>query len=141
MENFLEKLRAAGYKITPQRRAVLAAFQGQAPFPTAHQILDAVRRTQPDVSLDTIYRNLALLTELGLVHEIFRPAGSVYELTAPDHHHHHLVCTACGRTACIDVCPMTPIYEKEAKKQGFQITGHIFEFYGLCRACQEKAKK
>ena len=141
MENFLEKLRTAGYKITPQRRAVWEAFQAQGDFPTAHQILDAVRRTQPDVSLDTIYRTLALLTDLGLVHEIFRPAGSVYELTAPDHHHHHLVCTACGRTECIDVCPMTPVYEKEAKKQGFQITGHIFEFYGLCRKCQKKDRK
>ena len=140
MDTLLEKFRSAGYKITPQRRAVLEAFKRQAPFPTAHQILDTVRKTHPDVSLDTIYRNLALLTDLGLVHEIFRPAGSVYELTSPEHHHHHLVCTSCGRTACIDVCPMTPIYEKEAKKQGFQITGHIFEFYGLCRDCQEKSK-
>jgi len=141
MENFLEKLRTAGYKITPQRRAVWEAFQAQGDFPTAHQILDAVRRTQPDVSLDTIYRTLALLTDLGLVHEIFRPAGSVYELTAPDHHHHHLVCTACGRTECIDVCPMTPLYEREAAKKGFRITGHIFEFYGLCRKCQKKGRK
>ena len=141
MENFLEKLRTAGYKITPQRRAVWEAFQAQGDFPTAHQILDAVRRTQPDVSLDTIYRTLALLTDLGLVHEIFRPAGSVYELTAPDHHHHHLVCTACGRTECIDVCPMTPLYEREAAKKGFRITSHIFEFYGLCRKCQKKDRK
>lgn len=141
METFLEKLRSAGYKITPQRRAVWEALQTQAAFPTAHQILDVVRRTQPDVSLDTIYRNLALLTDLGLVHEIFRPAGSVYELTRPGHHHHHLVCTACGRTECIDVCPMTPIYDAEAAKKGFRITGHIFEFYGLCRKCQVKNRK
>ena len=100
-----------------------------------------MRRTQPDVSLDTIYRTLALLTDLGLVHEIFRPAGSVYEVTRPGHHHHHLVCTACGRTECIDVCPMTPVYEKEAAKKGFRITGHIFEFYGLCRKCQKKDRK
>lgn len=134
----LDRLRAKGYKITPQRRAVLQAFSNCRPFPTAQQICETVRQQQPDVSLDTVYRNLALLTELDIVHEIFRNSGNVYELAEAEHHHHHLVCTECGRTECIDVCPMTDAYEQEAAKKGFQITGHIFEFYGLCQKCQEK---
>lgn len=137
----LDRLRDKGYKITPQRRAVLQAFAACPPFPTAQQIREEVRKQQPDVSLDTIYRNLSLLTELDIVHEIFRSSGNVYELADAAHHHHHLVCTECGHTECIDVCPMTDAYEQEAARKGFQITGHIFEFYGLCQKCQQKKHK
>ena len=138
MENILEKLRQKGYKITPQRRAVLDAFQAFETFPTAQQLLTAVRKTHPDVSLDTIYRNLSLLTELGAVHEIRRSSGNVYELATGGHQHHHLVCTKCGKTECIDMCPISDAYTKEAEKKGFLITGHIFEFYGLCSDCRKK---
>ncbi len=140
-QSSLDQLRNKGYKITPQRRAVITALEECAPFPTVQQLQATVRRMQPDVSLDTIYRNLTLLTELGIVHEIHRPSGNAYELVQPGHHHHHLICTECGKTECIDICPMNKIYEKEAEKRGFQITGHIFEFYGLCWSCRSKAKK
>ena len=140
-QSSLDQLRNKGYKITPQRRAVITALEECAPFPTVQQLQATVRRMQPDVSLDTIYRNLTLLTERGIVHEIHRPSGNAYELVQPGHHHHHLICTECGKTECIDICPMNKIYEKEAEKRGFQITGHIFEFYGLCWSCRSKAKK
>ncbi len=137
-EKSLLLLRKKGYKITPQRRAVLTALDTCGKFPTAQQILEAVRKMQPDVSLDTIYRNLTLLTELDLVHEVYRSSGNVYEIVRPGHHHHHLVCTECGKTECIDICPMNELYEKEAAKRGFLVTGHIFEFYGLCWSCRNK---
>ena len=139
-EKSLSMLRKKGYKITPQRRAVLTALDTCGQFPTAQDILEAVRKMQPDVSLDTIYRNLTLLTELGIVHEVYRSAGNVYEIVEQGHHHHHLVCTECGRTECIDICPMNEIYEKEAEKHGFLVTGHFFEFYGLCWSCRNKMK-
>ncbi|EEX78412.1 transcriptional regulator, Fur family [Selenomonas sputigena ATCC 35185] len=97
-----------------------------------------MRRKHSNVSLDTIYRNLALLSNLGVIHEIYRAAGNVYEIIEPGHHHHHLVCTECGKTECIDICPMQEAYTKEAEKRGFLITGHIFEFYGICQECREK---
>ena len=137
----LALLRTKGYKITPQRRAVLEALDGQEQFPTAQQVLENVRKQQPDVSLDTVYRNLTLMVGLGIVHEIYRSAGNAYEIVEPGHHHHHLVCTACGKTECIDICPMNKIYEKEAEKRGFLVTGHVFEFYGLCWSCRSKLAK
>ena len=135
-EDHLALLSSKGYKLTPQRRAVLDAFLECDPFPTAQQLLAAVHKKHANVSLDTIYRNLALLSELGVIHEIYRTAGNVYEILAPGHHHHHLVCTECGKTECVDICPMQDAYIKEAEKKGFRITGHIFEFYGICKDCQ-----
>ena len=134
----LALLRAKGYKLTPQRQAVLQAFSECSDFPTAQQIFTIVRKTHPSVSFDTIYRNLALLAKIGIVHEIHRTAGNVYEIIQPGHHHHHIVCTECGKTECIDICPMQDSYAKEAEKKGFLITNHIFEFYGLCQNCRKK---
>ena len=136
----LETLREKGYKITPQRRAVLEAFGSGEQFCSVQQVLEIVREKQPDVSLDTIYRNLTLLRDLGIVHEIVRPTGNVYEIIAEGHHHHHLICTECGKMECIDICPMNKIYEEEAASRGFLVTGHVFEFYGLCWSCRSKQK-
>jgi len=137
MEQGLSMLRKKGYKITPQRRAVIAALDVCGQFPTVQQLLESVKKMMPDVSLDTIYRNLTLLTELGIVHEIHRHNGNVYEMVIPGHHHHHLICTQCGRTECVNICPMSESYTEEAAKRGFLITGHIFEFYGICSSCQQ----
>ena len=137
-ENHLALLRSKGYKLTPQRRAVLDAVLECEPFPTAQQLLAAVHKKHANVSLDTIYRNLALLSNLGIIHEIHRAAGNVYEISKPGHHHHHLVCTECGKTECIDICPMQESYIEEAEKKGFLVTGHIFEFYGICQECRQK---
>lgn len=141
MEKKLSILREKGYKITPQRRAVITALEEFGKFPTAQNILESVKKTQPDVSLDTIYRNLTLLAEVGIVHEIHRHTGNIYEIVTPGHHHHHLVCTECGRTECLDICPVNDAYVREAEKKGFQITGHTFEFYGICHDCNTGNKK
>ena len=140
-ESCLSILRKKGYKITPQRRAVLEALDSGGQFCSAQRVMEIVREKQPDVSLDTVYRNLTLLTELGIVHEIMRPAGNVYEIVREGNHHHHLICTECGKTECIDICPMNKIYEKEAESRGFLVTGHVFEFYGLCWSCRSRHAK
>jgi len=141
MEQGLLLLREKGYKITPQRRAVMQALLAAGRFSTAQQVLECVKKMQPDVSLDTIYRNLTLLADLGIVHEIHRHTGNVYEFIVPGEHHHHLVCTQCGKTECIDICPVKEEYIVAAEEKGFCITGHTFEFYGICRECQQSEKK
>jgi Fur family zinc uptake transcriptional regulator/Fur family ferric uptake transcriptional regulator len=118
MEQGLSMLRKKGYKITPQRRAVIAALDICGQFPTVQQLLESVKKMMPDVSLDTIYRNLTLLTELGIVHEIHRHNGNVYEMVIPGHHHHHLICTQCGRTECVNICPMSVMLIQRKRQSG-----------------------
>lgn len=138
MEQIIAVLRKRGYKITPQRRAVVNAIMAYESFPTAQQILEEVKKTNPDVSLDTVYRNISLLSELGIVNEINKPSGAaVYELVT-SHHHHHMICTECGKTECIDSCPLNSEVAAKALDKGFEITGHMVEFYGRCRECRMK---
>ena len=136
MDDLLLRLREKGYKMTPQRRAVVNALLESGKFPSAQKILDQVRQTIPDISLDTIYRNLALLVDLGLVQEIHLRGreSNVFEVVA--NHHHHLVCLGCGRTECLDHCPVDQQDIARAEKQGFQIVSHSLEYYGYCRKCR-----
>jgi Fur family zinc uptake transcriptional regulator len=135
MENFLRLLRSKGFKLTPQRRAIIAALLSCAPFPTAQDIHRHIRQTAPDVSLDTVYRNLALLIRLGTVNQVNLPGGSAFEIVA-GHHHHHLICLACGRAECIDYCPVITADLAQAEDRGFTVVSHSLEFYGYCRDCR-----
>lgn len=137
MEKLLKALRAKGYKMTPQRRAVIAALAECGEFPTAQQILKRVRQANPDISLDTIYRNLSLLSDLGLVNEIRLRGreGNVFELTSGGHHH-HLVCISCGKTQCLDFCPVSRQDIAKAEAHGFEVLSHSLDFYGYCAICR-----
>lgn len=137
MEKLIGILREKGYKITPQRRAVITAFLENEKFATAHQILDHVRKTNPDMSLDTVYRNLTLLVDLGVVSEINTRGkeGNIYELITTEHHH-HLVCLNCGKAECLDFCPINREKLENSSKNGFNITSHSLEFYGYCHNCR-----
>jgi Fur family zinc uptake transcriptional regulator len=136
MEKLISILREKGYKITPQRRAVITALVNSDRFATAQRILDYVKKTNPDISLDTVYRNLTLLADLGVVCEINTRSkdGNIYELITTKHHH-HLVCLSCGKAECLDFCPINRENLEQIDKKQFVITSHSLEFYGYCANC------
>ncbi len=138
MEKWIAALRAQGYKVTPQRRVVIEALQQGGKFTTAQQVLEAVRQKFPEMSLDTVYRNLSLLVELGLVHEVRTKGrdGNVFEIAVTGHHH-HTVCLQCGKAACLDFCPIHEQDLARAEEGGFKITAHSLEFYGYCADCRK----
>lgn len=136
MEKLISVLREKGYKITPQRRAVITALVNSDRFATAQQILDYVKKTNPDISLDTIYRNLTLLADLGIICEISTRGkdGNIYELITTKHHH-HLVCLNCGKAECLDFCPISHEDLEQINQKQFTIISHSLEFYGYCANC------
>lgn len=138
METIVNLLRSKGYKITPQRRAVIDALKHCGKFSTAQNILDFVKKSHPNVSLDTVYRNLNMLAEIGFVHEINTKNrdGNVFEIAGKEHHH-HFVCTECGRLECMEACPVNEEIIGLALERGFEITGHLFELYGRCSSCRQ----
>lgn len=136
-EEIIRILKEKGCKITPQRRAVIQSLLRFDKFPTASEIFKDIRPSNPDVGLDTVYRNLNLLVGLGVVNQINLPGKEVkvFEL-ATAKHHHHLVCLGCGEANCLNYCPVDEKGLQKAAGLEFEIVGHSLELYGYCKKCK-----
>ena len=130
-------LRQSGYKLTPQRRAVIRAITSSQDHLTPATIYQKVHQDHPNIGLVTVYRTLEILAELKLVCEL--PAGGIcrsYTISTPQHHH-HLICSNCR--IVIDFTSHYPdeLEQGISQESGFRIDGHLLEFFGLCQACQK----
>lgn len=120
-----------------QRDRILEVLRLTKAHPTAKWIYDKVRKTYPDVSLGTVYRNLDVLARQGLVNRLdFGSSCDRFEAKIPPHH--HFVCERCGSVLDVDL----PIDDSLAKKlrsaTGLKASRHEIRFYGVCRACGEE---
>ncbi len=137
-----------GYRMTKPREAVLSVMEKTADHLSAEDIYLAVHKFYPNIGLTTIYRNLELLVEMGLVVKFeFGQGKAKYELAdkySKKEHHHHLVCKKCSR-----ILEYSDFMEKEVRflkdtekglseKYHFQITEHLIQFYGYCNKCGKK---
>ena len=130
----LQTLRAAGLRVTTQRRAILT-WLGEHPHSTADAIGAGGREQFGSVSTQTVYDVLGACTDAGLLRRI-EPAGhsARFERRVGDNHH-HLVCRRCGRTEDVDCVVgarpcLTPVDE-----QGFTLEEAEVVFWGVCPAC------
>jgi Fe2+ or Zn2+ uptake regulation protein len=130
-------LRARGYKMTDQRREILRALIASKDPMTAQEVLEEVQFRYPRLSLDTVYRNLLMLTTAGLVNQVNLQVKGVARFEYQgDGHHHHVVCLGCSRSFCMDNCPMPATVAKPEGDPHFQYVTHAFELYGYCSKCQ-----
>ena len=120
------KIRGRGYKVTPQRLAVLGALGAEQ-----HQSLGEIRARCPEVGLVTIYRTLDLLSEIGAVRRLDLGDGPRYELA--EDHHHHLICESCGGVSEFERCPLEL---RRLRGVDFEISSHTLEIYGRCADCR-----
>lgn len=143
------RFRGHGYRITIPREAILGVLSKTSEHLSAEDIYLAVHKEHPNIGLTTIYRTLELLVHMGLVFKFdFGDGRARYELSEGPkgkRHHHHLVCTSCGR-----VIDYTDFIDDEiellsrterglSQKFRFKITNHLIQFYGLCDECRRGA--
>lgn len=127
-------------RVTPQRRAILDVLRGTESHPDANWIFEQVRRALPHISLGTVYRNLRLLRDAGLVRELsYDPDVAHYD--ARTDQHYHVVCRACGAIGDVGCARFTELEARAAQNTDFAIESHDVIFYGLCLTCQlDRAK-
>lgn len=135
VEQALDILKSNGYKYTGKREEMIKIFAREKRYLSAKDMLEFMRIDYPSLSFDTIYRNLSLFSELEILEHTEMKGERIYRLScATEQHHHHLICTECGRTQKLDMCPMNGVL---GEPEGFTITGHKFEIYGYCQECGE----
>jgi len=132
----LEKLKAHGYKLTPQRIKLIHILAETNEPASASEIYLKAKEFFPGISQETVYRNLKLLTNLGLVSNSNISNRNVEAFEISDHHHHHLVCLACGKVICLDICPLEAnAILPETSAHSFKVVSHTLEYYGFCYKC------
>ena len=126
-----------GARNTRQRAAVVDILQDIDRFASAQSIHRELTDRGQKVGLTTVYRTLQTLTEVGAVDALNSETGeTLYRHCLTDRHHHHLVCTNCGRSEEIDGGPVEEWAKETAEKYGFQLSGHDAEVFGICQTCQ-----
>ena len=136
----------AGFRITVPRGVILDFLSKTKKHVSAEDIYLNIHKDYSAIGLTTVYRTLELLVKIGLVLKFdFGDGRARYELAQgpkTENHHHHLVCTNCGR-----VIDYTELMEQEkelvnktekqlSRKYNFKINSHQIRFLGLCQGCQ-----
>jgi len=135
LDEVAARLKATGYRLTPQRLAVLRTLIGSDQHPSVEQIYRRVRQDFPTTSLATVYNTLECLKGLREVIELPLGGGSRYDGRRPEPHA-HLICTACSRIEDLDI-DLPGAAQAVAQERGYTDVRHRLEFYGICPACQE----
>jgi Fur family ferric uptake transcriptional regulator len=129
------RFRAAGRRVTPQRRLVLRILAEAGGHLDAREVYDRARLHDRRVSLATVYRALNTLRDLGLVRELhLDEEHHHYELDAADGHS-HLVCVRCGRVIEVDSRAFVEAAKAAAEVHGFTVTRAQVELAGTCADC------
>jgi Fur family transcriptional regulator, ferric uptake regulator len=133
-----DRLRAGGYRVTPQRQLVLEAVAALE-HATPESILAQVQLTSTAVNLSTVYRSLEVLEEVGLVTHAHLGHGSPAYHSADEAPHIHLVCSGCGRVLSVPAEVAEPFASVLESSTGFRADIAHVTVQGLCHACRRSA--
>jgi Fe2+ or Zn2+ uptake regulation protein len=134
-------LRDRGFRLTAPRHALLEVVRGIKTHATAEEVHRLVIRRGPRVSLGTVYRNLRLLVDEGLLGELPGPRA---RFDANTRVHHHFTCLRCGRIADVEASIAEPhsraLSKRVEARTGLTIMHHRIDFFGRCRQCQAQGR-
>lgn len=120
-------------RITEQRKSLANLFAEAQGYLSPKDVYEHMRQTYPGISFNTIYRNLRLLSDMGVLEQFYFNDGLKFRARCLMHHHHHMICINCEKTLTFEHCPMQNISNLP---EDFSILHHRFEIYGYCADCQ-----
>jgi Fe2+ or Zn2+ uptake regulation protein len=133
-----ERIRAQGFRLTPQRQMILDAICELGGHVTPEAIYDRVRAKSPAVNRATVYRNLDFLCEMRLVVAAHIGRQTRYEI-AGEQPHHHLICRACDAVVQLDNDAVAAFFDQVERRQRFLVDMDHLTLFGLCPGCRPAA--
>ncbi|GMK37995.1 zinc-specific metallo-regulatory protein [Paenibacillus sp. CCS19] len=133
-EEIVRRMAAQGLRITDQRKTLAGLFADSPGYRTPKDVYEYMGRIYSGLSFDTVYRNLRIMEELGVLEQVMFEEGVRFKLHCREHdHHHHLICLQCSKTYPIKHCPM----DATDVPDNFQVVKHKFEVFGYCKDCRQ----
>jgi len=126
-------------RLTTQRQIILEELSKVKTHPTASELYDMVRKRLPRIGLGTVYRNLELMADNGMILKL-EVGGTQKRFDATTNTHYHIRCSECGKVDDIDTPVMDTLVQAASESSSYQILGHHVEFTGLCPECQQNEK-
>jgi len=137
LKEALESLKKTGVRITPQRHAILEYLINTMSHPTADDIYKALEGKFPNMSVATVYNNLRVFRQVGLVRELtYGDSSSRFDYITSKHY--HVICTDCGKIVDFHYPGLDEVEHLASHVTGFKISHHRMEVYGLCPDCSNK---
>lgn len=134
--SFRELCTLRGIAVTQQRQVLYEVMQAMQGHPTPEQVYAEVRDRLPAISLATVYKNIHLFVESGVLREVSLHHGTVrVELAGDDHH--HIVCSRCKTIADIEESELGAISRQDRLPGGFLVERYAIDVIGLCAKCQQ----
>lgn len=131
-----QTLRSRGYRMTPQRIAILQALHDGGHLSPA-QVFERVRQT--GMTEATVYRTLKFMAGNGILLVANRGNGHLaYELSGESHH--HIICRTCGAQMEVDPALLTPAISRIESETGYRLNASHLTFFGLCPKCQPSSQ-
>jgi Fur family ferric uptake transcriptional regulator len=121
-------------RMTRQREVILEELRKVNTHPSADEVYEMVRKRLPRISLGTVYRNLEILSESGVIQKL-EPGCTLKRFDGNPSEHSHIRCIRCDRIADVPMIPGFEIDLEQINASDFEITGHRLEFLGVCPQC------
>lgn len=136
IQEAINTLKNSGVRITPQRHAILEYLIQTMAHPTADEIYKALEGKFPNMSVATVYNNLRVFREVGLVRELtYGDSSSRFDCDISEHY--HVICESCGKIVDFHYPGLDEVESLAKHVTGFDVSHHRMEVYGTCPECKE----
>ncbi|WP_336771749.1 Fur family transcriptional regulator [Paenibacillus sp. MMO-58] len=132
IDEIIQRMTGQGLRITDQRKSLAKLFAESPGYLAPKEVYEYMGKSYSGLSFDTVYRNLRVMEELGVIEQVIFEDGVKFKLHCRENdHHHHMICLQCGHTYPITFCPM----EQTVVPDDFRVVKHKFEVFGYCKDC------
>lgn len=128
-----------GLAATHQRQVLYEVMQTMAGHPSPEEVFARVKKRIPAISLATVYKNIHLFVERGVLKEVSMHHGSL-RVEMNSHLHHHMVCSQCKSITDIEEDDLGVLPATKQLPGGFQVERYAIDVIGICAACQKEER-
>lgn len=134
--DYAAQLRSRGYRMTPQRMAILHVLRHAGTHLTPSEVYKLARQEFPRITEPTVYRTLEFLAENGLIRPSQTGNGHFSYQIAGDAHH-HLICRVCKSEIEVEHTLLETLYRTLEKASGYRNIDSHLTFFGVCPDCAQ----